>query len=415
MPLDKNTPFDAPPDAEPDAASAGQIHFGDTSANLDLVRAEFAEVVTLTWEILFDGYTQLYAITYSSGMDFICALLKKFDRAEIIFGFDEVMSYSLQEVMAYQIKTVERLRERASKNKIDMLARIDDGSLRLFVARKQLSHEKIYLLRSPDGRKRVVMGSANLSRSAFSGSQRENICYFDGDKAFDWYYGCFESLRAQSSDTITRDAYALADDAENIEAIPIAQTVKIQRALVIEPQIEARGDIRFVLDTKGLAGKLSRFLPTPDKKGKIVLSPETLKQTRRRLVDANIQERELRSEYPQLTIDVENQLVTLNDAPFDLRPGKDDVAHDIALFMEYMRGYEKFHGDVALMQARYYEFANWFFVSPFLAHIRNMACSTIRTCSPILCLGWTEQGREDEFSGNHTQDDDRAENKNRRA
>ncbi|MDR2733024.1 MAG: NgoFVII family restriction endonuclease [Spirochaetota bacterium] len=351
-------------DAAPDERASGK---------LDVVRAEFAEAQTLSWEELFAGYTELFAITYSSGMDFICALLKKFEKAEIIFGFDEVISYSLQEIMAYQLKTVERLRERASKNKLDLIARIDDGSLRLLVARKQLSHEKIYILRAEDGRKRVIMGSANMSHAAFSGSQRENICYFDGERAFDWYHDCFAYLRAQSADDITRESLLLADDAENVEAIPVAQTVKIQKALVIEPQIDARDDIRFIMDVRNLAKKFSGFLPAPDKKGKILLAPETLKLTRHRLEDANIQEKELRSEYPQLRVDLENQCVTLNGAPLDLCPDVNETARDIALFMDYMRGYEKFHGDVAMMQNRYYEFANWFFVTPFLAQLRNMA------------------------------------------
>jgi hypothetical protein len=340
---------------------------------LDVVRAEFEGAETLTWEELFDGFDSLYAVTYSSGMDFICKLLRKFTYAEIVFGFDEIISYSLQEVMAYQSKLIERLRENDNKNKHDLISRIDGSSLRLLAARKQLSHEKIYLLEAKDGRKRVVMGSANMSRAAFSGGQRENICYMDGDRAFDWYYCCFEQLRENSSDNISSQAIAMADTGENLEELPIARTVKIQKALVIEPSAEAREDIRFVLDVKNLANKLASFTPKADKKGKIMLSPEVVMQTRRRLIAASTQEKELRSEYPQLIVDVENQTVLLNDVLQDLNPPAKEIAKDVALFLEYMQGYEKFHGDVIYTQARYYELANWFFATPFLAHMRNMA------------------------------------------
>ena len=356
--------FDAPSDEQ---------YSIELAPRLDVVQAEFLGAQTVSWEELFEGYNSLFAITYSSGIDFVCRLLKKFDRAEIIFGFQGVMSYTLQEIMAYQIKTIERLRERASKSKTDLLARVDGGSLRLFVARKQLSHEKIYLLRADDGRKRVIMGSANMSYSAFSGSQRENICYMDGDRAFDWYYGCFEQLRDSSSDDITSKALAVADDAENLEEIPIAQSVRLQKALVIEPQATRSDDIRFTLDTKNLAGKFAPFMPKAEKKGTILLTPEVIKQTRRRLTEANEQEKVQRSEYPQLTVDIENRTVSLNDKPLNLNPDGKHVARDIELFLEYMRGYEKFHGDVSFMQNRYFEFANWFFTSPFLAQIRNMA------------------------------------------
>jgi hypothetical protein len=364
-----------------------QCSFDLTSSKLDIVQAEFLDVRTVSCEELFEGYNSLYAIKYSSGIDFICKLLGSFNDAEIIFGCQDVMSYTLQEIMAYQVKTIERLRERASKSKLDLLSRIDGGSLRLLVARKQLSHEKIYLLRADDGHKRVVMGSANMSHAAFSGSQRENICYMDGDKAFDWYFDCFEQLRDSSSDDITSKAIAVADDAENIEEIPIAQTVVLQKALVIEPQAVADDNVRFTLDVKNLAGKFSPFMPKADKKGKILLTPETVKLTRRRLVDASVQEKELRNEYPQLTVDIENRNVTLNDKPLDLNPDKNSVMNDIEHFLEYMRGYEKFHGDIPLMQARYFEFANWFFTTPFLAQMRNMAVHYNQNLLPYPVFG----------------------------
>jgi hypothetical protein len=351
-----------------------QLSFGVMSKSLDIVRADFIETVSLSWEELFDGFDILYAITYSSSIDFICKLLKKFKQAEIIFGFDEVMSYSLQEIMAYQLKTVERIRESASKNKLDLLSRIDDDSLRLFVSRRQLSHEKLYILKSEDETKtRVIMGSANMSYSAFSGRQRENICCMDNNRAFEWYYGCFESLKENSSDNITSKAFTIADAAENIEAVPVAQTVAVKKALVIEPETVKREEIRFGLDVKNLAGKFAPFMPKADKKGAVMLTPEIVKQTRRRLAEAEIHEQELRSEYPQLLIDTELQAVSLNGKPFDLCPAEESIAKDVALFLEYMKGYEKFHGDVTLMQSRYYEFAVWFFVTPFLAYIRNTA------------------------------------------
>ncbi|MDR0490069.1 MAG: phospholipase D family protein [Oscillospiraceae bacterium] len=158
-----------------------QLSFASMVKNtLDVVHVDFIGAETLSWEQLFEGYDTLYAITYSSGINFIGKLLGKFKKAEIIFGYDGVLSYNTQEIFAYQLKTVERLRE-LSQSQTDLLSRIDNGSLRMYVSRKQLSHEKIYILEAID-RKRVVMGSANMSYSAFSGRQRENICYSDHKK-----------------------------------------------------------------------------------------------------------------------------------------------------------------------------------------------------------------------------------------
>ena len=154
------------------------------SKHLDVVKLNYESCESLTWQELFFGYDNLCAITYSSGIGFVCELLDRFEQAEIIFGCEDVMDYSMQSVMAYQCKLIERMRNKAYKK---LAERVENGTLHLFVARDILSHEKIYLLSAKDGRKRVIMGSANMSAAAFEGRQRENICYMDGDEAFDWY------------------------------------------------------------------------------------------------------------------------------------------------------------------------------------------------------------------------------------
>ena len=106
---------------------------------LDVVRLSFEGAETLTWRELFEGFDSLRAITYSSGIGFACQLIGLFEDAEVIFGCEEVMSFSLQEVMAYQSKTLERLKETAGKAKVDLVGRIEAGTLRLFVAREALS------------------------------------------------------------------------------------------------------------------------------------------------------------------------------------------------------------------------------------------------------------------------------------
>ena len=207
---------------------------------IEVVQMEFVGAKSMQWQDLFKGFDKMYAITYSSGMKFICDLLETFQYTEVIFGFEDVMTYSLQEIMAHQLKTIERLRLTSSKTKIDLVSKIDNGSLRMFVARKKLSHEKIYLLESTDGKKRVIAGSANMSYSAFSGKQRENISYIDGDKAFDWYKNSFNELKEMSSDNISIPALAVADDSEKVDEIPIMKTTQVKKALVIEPDTEKR-------------------------------------------------------------------------------------------------------------------------------------------------------------------------------
>ena len=363
-----------------------QMHI-PSSASLDVVKMEFAGAESCTWQELFSGFDTLHAITYSSGIDFVYQLIDLFEDAEILFGCDEVISYSLQEVMAYQCKMVERMRSTASKMKLDLVFRIDNGTLRFFVARSVLSHEKLYLLSGKDGRKRVIMGSANLSRSAFGGYQRENICYLDGDTAYDWYWDCYCQLREDCTDQIAKETLLLADNGEHLEELPIARTIKAKKALVLQPTEEAKEEVRFVLDVKNLAGKFAPSVPKPDKKGKLMLSPEKMKTIRRQVVATQTKEKELQSEYPQLEVFPDEKIVRLNGVELDLHPLKEEIQNDVSLFLKYMEGYEKFHGDVTGMQRRYFEFANWFFCTPFMACMRDMAVRYNQNLLPYPVFG----------------------------
>ena len=198
-----------------------------SSEGLRVVKMSFIQGEITSWEDLFSGYQTLRAITYSSGIGFISRLIKKFEDAEIIFGCEQVMSYSLNEIMAFQTKVLERIQ--TGKNKQALIDRISDGTLRMRVTRTKLSHEKIYLLSSEDGRKRVVMGSANMSYQAFSGIQRENIAYLDGDEAYDWYYDIYCSLRDDCTDEITAKALGVSIEKTAVDELPISQTVKVKK------------------------------------------------------------------------------------------------------------------------------------------------------------------------------------------
>lgn len=359
-----------------------------STSNLDVVRMEFGEVESVSWQELFSGFDTLYAITYSSGLDFVYQLLDLFEEAEIIFGCDEIISYSLQEIMAYQCKMIERMRETASRRKLDLVSRIEQGTLRFYVARSILSHEKIYLLSSRDGqRKRVIMGSANMSFAAFGGRQRENICYMEGDRAYDWYWNCYCELKEKSTDQIAREAFLFADDGDHVEELPIAKTVKIQKALVLQPVENVQQEVRFALDVKDLAKKFSPSVPKPDKKGKLLLTPEKIKTIRRQVISNKQTESDLQSQYPQLEIFPEQGIARLNDKDLDLNPSAEEVEKDVSLFLRYMEGYEKFHGDVSGLQRRYFEFANWFFCSPFMASMRDMAVRYNQNLLPYPVFG----------------------------
>lgn len=373
-----------------DLFSASEGAASEGLRKLDVVKLDYVGAECITWEELFSGFDSLKAITFSSGIGFVCRLIERFVDAEIIFGCEEVMSGSLQDVMAYQTVLVERLRN-SSKSKDRMIARIDEGTLRLRVARGRLSHEKIYLLSAADGRRRVVMGSANMSFNAFGGRQRENICYVDGDSAYDWYLDVYNALRDSSTDDITKRALLVADAGENLDALPISETVRVEKAVYVVPEAQISDEVEFVLDVRNLSKKIAPNLPPsvkPDKKsGKTLLVPDAIIKIRRQIVRESEQEKIRRSEYPQLDIDVERGKVILNERELDLSPSAEEIRSDVALYLKYMDGYSRFHGEWQDMQMRYFEFANWFFCSPFMAVMRDTATRYDRNRLPFPVFG----------------------------
>ena len=93
------------------------------------------------------------------------------------------------------------------------------------------------------------------------GKQRENICYLDGDRAYDWYWDQYCQLREDSTDQIAKEALLCADGKENLEELPIARTIRTKKALVIQPITEAQEEVRFSLDIRNLAAKFRPLCP----------------------------------------------------------------------------------------------------------------------------------------------------------
>ena len=367
MKKDNNNTFSIFDSISEDAAT-------DASPKVDVVNLTFESAVAMSWTELFSGFDSICAITFSSGVGFMYKLLDMFETAEVIFGCEDVMSNTVQEIMAYQNRLIERMRDELSDKKQAMLARIDSGEVRFYVSRGKISHEKMYLLSSRDGRKRVITGSANMSYNAFSGTQRENICCIDGERAYDWYFESFSRLKSESSDEITHKAIDIADISENIDELPISQTIKVNKVIEIVPDRDNDEDVEFSLDTRNFANRLAPLMPKADKKtGRILLSSDMITKLRRQRCDDEIKKKEQESVYPRLVIDTDTAKVTLNDSLLDLNPPENEVARDVRLFIRYMDGYSQFHGNFADMQQRYFEFANWFFCSPFMAKMRDMA------------------------------------------
>lgn len=166
--------------------------------------------VDLTWKELFDEslYDSLKCVTYVSSGSFFEKSVGKFKNIEIVIGiekgdvkraFDESVRARMQ---SEGDKLFDSLSDEAKQRIIE----------RNIIVRYSLTdtiiHSKFYILSNRfTGANRVIVGSANLTESAFSNgvNQFEDILVFDNSEYFNIYEKRFESILEKTSDYISEE------------------------------------------------------------------------------------------------------------------------------------------------------------------------------------------------------------------
>ncbi len=348
------------------------------SSLLPVVKASFTEGQKKTWVDLFEGYDELYAITFSSGLGFVSNLLKKFEYAEVIFGCEDILGKSLATILAVETALVEQITK--SKQATELSKRIEDETLRLFVSRNTKSHEKIFCLKSKDGRTRVITGSANMSQNAFGGAQRENIVYFDDSEAYEWYRKVYEDFKEECSDNIRHNVFvSVMEDEdylrENPEEIPFLDNAKKKEYVFLEPSTEEDAEaVEIVTTVKGMEDELKPMLPKPKKENdKLVLTKDQILTVSTKAKVVHEQKKNRERKLPKLHLDYDSQTLSFNGKQFDLNPKKEDVISDIECINGYIDSLSNFHGVYEIAQNDYYRFMVWCFATIFIPNLRYVA------------------------------------------
>lgn len=76
----------------------GENKLDEQTDVLHVVKSSFITDERVNWSKLFDGFNEIYAITYSSGIDFVAKVLDRFDYGEVIFGNEKVLGDDLATV-----------------------------------------------------------------------------------------------------------------------------------------------------------------------------------------------------------------------------------------------------------------------------------------------------------------------------
>lgn len=346
---------------------------------LSVVKAIYADTVETNWEELFDGFDRLYAITFSSGIEFVNKVINKFSYAEVVFGYEKIIASDIAAIMSVQIDSVQRLAK--SKSAGNLANRLYDGSLQLYVSRDTKSHEKIFILESADHKRvRVITGSANMSASAFCGIQRENIVCFDDEAAFSHYKVLFETFKETCSDNVSYKAVVNTMNQkdylkENIKEVPVFQSIEKQKLIFLEQaQPEDEVEYEIVADVKKMQELVKPIVPKmPVQGNRIVVASEPMRVFTKRYTEVRRVAAEAVKQLPKLHIDYDAGTMTFNDEDIDLNPNLSEVAKNIKSIQKFFSGMDYFYGDVEQAKKDYFKYMTWYLATPFMAYLRYFA------------------------------------------
>lgn len=346
---------------------------------LSVVKAIYADTVETNWEELFDGFDRLYAITFSSGIEFVNKVINKFSYAEVVFGCEKIIASDIAAIMSVQIDSVQRLAK--SKSAGNLANRLYDGSLQLYVSRDTKSHEKIFILESADHKRvRVITGSANMSASAFCGIQRENIVCFDDEAAFSHYKVLFETFKETCSDNVSYKAVVSTINQkdylkENIKEVPVFQSIEKQKLIFLEQaQTEDEVEYEIVADVKKMQELVKPIIPKmPVQANRIVVAAEPMRVFTKRYTEVRRVAAEAVKQLPKLHIDYDAGTMTFNDKNIDLNPNLSEVAKNIKSIQKFFSGMDYFYGDVEQAKKDYFKYMTWYLATPFMAYLRYFA------------------------------------------
>jgi hypothetical protein len=378
--MDQMSLFDIVPE-EMEKSSSKQLH---------VVKARFIEEAKLNWRDLFEGFNELHGITYSSGIEFMEKIIDMFDHVEMIFGCEDLVDSDLAAVMAMETKSVELIAKSKCSKKIS--EKIDEGRLVVSVSRDTKSHEKVFVLKSHDGRTRVITGSANMSASAFCGMQREDIVCFDDKEAYDYYKTRFDMFQQNCADNVNQELLlALGENQDyvrdNIDEIPIIKTIEKKKMIILETN-DNDNETEIIADIKGLEAEMKPLIPKQQKeKGKLVLTGEFTRAFSRKYHEQTTVKKEKAKKLPKLHVDYENEKLFFNDKEMELNPTSEQINSDIKCLGNYMSSLSAFYGDWKQSQKDYYQFMNWYFASLFMPYLRYVGSKNNYEVTPFPVYG----------------------------
>lgn len=154
-----------------------------------------------------DKFDMMYSVTYVSSAQFFSKIAEKYKQVQIILGIDKEVVNEAFAQGTYELimnKGVEffKYMEPKAKNMV-----VENAIIVKYAELGSVIHSKLYLLESSKtGATRVIIGSANLTESAFNNKihQYEEVMVFDDDAVFETYKERFNVLKNAAVDYIPK-------------------------------------------------------------------------------------------------------------------------------------------------------------------------------------------------------------------
>lgn len=355
----------------------------DDGAGLRVADAQFIGESKFDWS-LFSGYDSMRALTYSASAPAIVRMLAdyEFERFECVFGSERTLG-DLKPVLAFQQVVMSDTRAAIKglddARAVAILRQVSDGKAEFRVLRQRIAHAKLYLLENTkDGKRRVLIGSANLSETAFSGRQPETLVKFDNDeKAWAHYTAMYNMIRDEASDKIELPPDRIDKAEVELSEIPatsgnagtlVIHSVDSGESLALVPTSDAQ--IKRIERVEAATSPLIAAVVPPFRNGVQRITPQVKREIRHIKLVKSSDEADNR----RFSINRAAGEASLDGEPFPLEFDEVSVKKDADLMLDYFSSYEDaFHGEVPRLQRDYFTLWSWLYFSPFMCDLRNLA------------------------------------------
>ena len=364
----------------------------DDGTGLRVAYARFESEAKFAWS-LFDGYDRIRILTYSAGVSAIVRLLDQhaFNDFECVFGCESTL-HTLRDIMAFQQVAIgdtrAAIKQLSDERHAFILNRVREGQARFRVLREQIAHAKLYLLEdSESGRRRALIGSANLSETAFGGRQSETlVCFDDDSSAWNHYLGMYEAIRDKASDEIPLPPERVVQAEIVLQEVPVLNP-NDQSILVIESgetnpqkgnsiQIDVPSQIERIEKMKAmLPPVVASIIPAP-RKGVQRITPELKRRIVKESSRIRVVQSEEETDHRELSIDKDTGTILLCGEPFSLEVDWVAARKDAQLLVDFFGNYEgTFEGGMGVerLQRDYFILWSWLYFSPFMCDMRTQA------------------------------------------